>query len=415
MSKRVVVTGLGAITPIGNSVDEFWKSIQEAKSGVGPCTKVPNLDRYPSKVAGEVKNFDPKEYMDRKEARKMDFYAQLCVAGAAQAMNDAGFKDGELDPERFGVIIGNGIGGIQNMEESYLSLFEKGRIPVMVVPKMISNIGPGHIAIIHNAQGPCYSIVTACASGTDAISRSAEWIRSGKTDVIITGGAEAPVVEISVGGFSAIQALSTRYNDNPEVASRPFDKDRDGFVIGEGAGIIILEEYEHAKRRGAKIYAEYAGGAMTCDANHMTAPHPEGRGAAKAMQLALEDAGMKPEDIDYINAHGTSTPMNDPIETLAVKKAFGDHAYKLKVSSTKSMTAHLIGAAGGVEAIACIKAIENQFFPPTANLENPDIENGCDLDYVPKKGVNGTIRAALSNSLGFGGHNGTIIFKQISD
>ncbi len=414
MKKRVVVTGLGAITPIGNSVTEFWNSIKEAKSGIGPATKA-NVSNCTSKVAGEVKDFDPKDYMDRKESRKMDFYAQICVASAAQAVSDAAIKDGVVDPERFGVIIGNGIGGLRSLEDSYWSLFEKGKVPVMVVPKMISNIGPGHIAIIHNAQGPCYSIVTACASGTDAISRSAQWIQNGAVDVIITGGAESPLVELSFGGFAAIQALSTKYNDTPEIASRPFDRDRDGFVLGEGAGMIILEEYEHAKRRGATIYAEYAGGGMTCDANHMTAPHPEGRGAAAAMKMALRDAEMKPEDVDYINAHGTSTPMNDPIETKAIKTAFGDHAYNLKVSSTKSMTAHLIGGAGGVEAIACIKAIQDQFFPPTANLDNPDTENGCDLDYVPKKGVSGAIRAALSNSLGFGGHNGSIIFKQLKE
>lgn len=414
MKKRVVVTGMGAITPIGNSVDDFWKSIQEAKSGIAPATKA-DVTNCTSKIAGEVKDFDPKDYMDRKDSRKMDFYAQLCVAAASQAMSDSGIKDGDVDPERFGVIIGNGIGGLRSLEDSYWSLFEKKKVPVMVVPKMISNIGPGHIAIIHNAQGPCYSIVTACASGTDAIGRSAQWIQNGVSDVIITGGAEAPLVELSFGGFAAIQALSTKYNDTPEIASRPFDKDRDGFVMGEGAGLLILEEYEHAKKRGATIYAEYCGSGMTCDANHMTAPHPEGRGDTAAMKMALADAGMKPEDIDYINAHGTSTPMNDPIETMAIKKAFGDHAYKLKVSSTKSMTAHLIGGAGGVEAIACIKAIQDQFFPPTANLDNPDIENGCDLDYVPKKGVKGTIRAALSNSLGFGGHNGAIIFKQFTD
>ena len=414
MKKRVVVTGMGAITPIGNSVADFWKSIQEAKSGIGPATKA-NVTNCSSKVAGEVKDFDPKDYMDRKESRKMDFYAQICVAAASQAMSDSAIKDGDVDPERFGVIIGNGIGGLRSLEDSYWSLFEKKKVPVMVVPKMISNIGPGHIAIIHNAQGPCYSIVTACASGTDAIGRSAQWIQNGTADVMISGGAESPLVELSFGGFAAIQALSTKYNETPEIASRPFDRDRDGFVLGEGAGLLVLEEYEHAKKRGATIYAEYCGGGMTCDANHMTAPHPEGRGAAAAMKMALSDAGMQPEDIDYINAHGTSTPMNDPIETKAIKKAFGDHAYKLKVSSTKSMTAHLIGGAGGVEAIACIKAIQEQFFPPTANLDNPDVENGCDLDYVPRKGVPGTIRAALSNSLGFGGHNGSIIFKQLTD
>ena len=411
MKRRVVVTGLGAVTPIGNSVDEFWKSIQEGRSGIDTVSKV-DPERTPSKVAGEVKDFNPSDYMDRKEARKMDFYAQICVAASKQAMDDAELNGDTIDPTRFGVILGNGIGGIKSLEDSYFALFEKGRVPVMVVPKMISNIGPGHVAIIHNAQGPCYSIVTACASGTDAIGASAKWIQSGATDVMITGGAEAPLVELAFKGFAAIQALSTKYNDAPQKSSRPFDKGRDGFIMGEGAGILILEEYEHAKKRGAKIYAEFGGYGMTCDANHMTAPHPEGRGATAAMKLALADAGMKPEDIDYINAHGTSTPMNDPIETLAIKNAFGDHAYKLKVSSTKSMTAHLIGGAGGVEAIASILAIKNGFFPPTINHEESDRENGCDLDYVPNKGVEGEIRAALSNSLGFGGHNGMAIFKK---
>lgn len=414
MNKRVVVTGLGAVTPIGNSVNDFWNSIQEAKSGIGQVHRI-NLETCPSKVGGEVKDFVPQDYMDRKDARKMDFYAQLCVAIASQAMDDAALKGDDIDPERFGVIIGNGIGGIQSLEDSYWSLFEKGKVPIMVVPKMISNIGPGHIAILHNAQGPCYSVVTACASGTDAIGQAASLIQRGLCDVIITGGAEAPLVELSYKGFAAIQALSTKYNDTPELASRPFDRDRDGFVMGEGGGFVILESYEHAKKRNAKIYAEYGGSAMTCDANHMTAPHPEGRGATAAMKMAVADAGLKPEDIDYINAHGTSTPMNDPIETKAIKQAFGEHAYKLKVSSTKSMTAHLIGGAGGVEAIACIKAIEEQYFPPTANLENPDTENGCDLDYVAKKGVSGKIRATLSNSLGFGGHNGCVVFKQFSE
>lgn len=412
MKRRVVVTGLGAVTPIGNSVGEFWKSIEEGRSGIDTVTKV-DPEKTPSQVAGEVKDFNPSDYMEKKEARKMDFYAQICVAAARQAVDDANLTGDSIDPTRIGVILGNGIGGIKSLEDSYFSLFEKGKVPVMVVPKMISNIGPGHIAIIHNAQGPCYSIVTACASGTDAIGASARWIQSGVTDVMITGGAEAPLVELAFKGFAAIQALSTKYNHDPQKSSRPFEKDRDGFVMGEGAGLLILEEYEHAKKRGAKIYAEFAGYGMTCDANHMTAPHPEGRGAIAAMKMALADAGMKPEDIDYINAHGTSTPMNDPIETRAIKNAFGEHAYKLKVSSTKSMTAHLIGGAGGVEAIASILAIHNQFFPPTINHEESDKENGCDLDYVPNKGVKGEIRAALSNSLGFGGHNGMAIFKKL--
>lgn len=409
MDRRVVVTGIGTVSPIGNNKDEFWKSIQEGRSGIGPVTRV-DTERYASKVAGEVKDFDPGKYMDKKDSRKMDVYSQYCVAAAVEAYNDAGLDTFEVNPERIGVIIGNGIGGLQSLEESYWTMFKRGKVPVMIVPKMISNIGPAHIAIILNLQGPCYSIVTACASGSDAIGRAATWIQDGTSDLIITGGAEAPISEIALGGFCAIQALSTKYNDTPEKASRPFDKNRDGFVLGEGSGLLVLEELEHAKRRGARIYGEFAGAGMTCDANHMTAPHPEGRGAIQAMNMALRKAGMSPTDIDYINAHGTSTPMNDPIETKAIKDVFGEHAYKLKVSSTKSMTAHLIGGAGGVEAIACLLAIQHQFFPPTINFDEPDPE--CDLDYVPNKGVSGTINAAMSNSLGFGGHNGIVIFKK---
>jgi 3-oxoacyl-[acyl-carrier-protein] synthase II len=412
MKRRVVVTGLGVVSPIGNSTDEFWQGIQEGRNGVGPMTRI-DPEQYASKVAGEIKDFDPGKYLDKKDARKMDIYSQFCVSAALEAMEDSGLKNDSLDPEKIGIIIGNGIGGIQSLEQSYWTLFKRGKVPVMVVPKMISNIGPAHIAILLNAQGPCYSIVTACASGTDAIGRAADWIQDGILDVAVTGGAEAPITEIAVGGFCAIQALSTKYNDTPEKACRPFEKGRDGFILGEGAGILILEEYEHAKARGAKIYAEYAGNGMSCDANHMTAPHPEGRGGIQAMRMALQLAGMKPEDIDYINAHGTSTPMNDPIETKAIKEVFGEHAYKLKVSSTKSMTAHLIGGAGGVEAIASVLAIRDQYFPPTVNMEEPDPE--CDLDYVPNKGVKGTINNVMSVSLGFGGHNGIAIFKKCNE
>ena len=411
MERRVVITGMGAVTPIGNNVKDFWQSMKEGRSGIGPNTRV-NIDKYPSKVAGEVKDFNPDNIIDKRELRKMDRYAQFCVAASIEAMTDANFKADSLDPERIGVILGNGIGGLESLEDAYHSLFEKGRVPVMVVPKMISNIGPAHVAITFNAQGPCYSVVTACASATDALGNAADWIRKGICDVMISGGAEAAIVELAIGGFCAIQALSTRFNDNPQKASRPFDKDRDGFVMGEGAGILILEDYEHAKKRGARIYAEFAGYGLSCDANHMTAPHPEGRGAIQAMKLALKSANLKPEDIDYINAHGTSTPMNDPIETKAIKDTFGPHAYKLKVSSTKSMHAHLIGGAGGVEAIACTLAIRDQWFPPTINMDEAD--PACDLDYVANKGVPGRIRNALSNSLGFGGHNAVIIIKEIT-
>jgi 3-oxoacyl-[acyl-carrier-protein] synthase II len=412
MNRRVVVTGLGVVSPIGNSAPEFWQGIKEGRTGVGATTRC-DVEKYPSKVSGEVKDFNPREYIDKKEARKMDIYSQFCTCAALEAVKDSGLKLEDMDPLKLGVIVGNGIGGIESLEQAYWTLFKRGKVPVMVVPKMISNIGPAHIAILLNAQGPCYSVVTACASGTDAIGRAAGWIQNGTLDAVITGGAEAPITEIAMAGFCAIQALSTKYNDTPEKASRPFDKDRDGFVLGEGSGMLVLEEYEHAKKRGAPIYAEFGGIGMTCDANHMTAPHPEGRGAAQAMQMALDDAGMKPEDIDYINAHGTSTPMNDPIETKAIKDVFGKHAYNLKVSSTKSMTAHLIGGAGGVEAIACILAIKDQFFPPTVNMDEADPD--CDLDYVPNKGVEGRIKNTVSNSLGFGGHNGVVIFKEFKE
>lgn len=414
MKRRVVVTGLGSVTPIGNTVEDFWSGIKAGKSGAGPITRF-DASEYASKIAAEVKDFIPTSVMESKEARKMDRFAQYATAASIEAMADAGLKDGDYDPVRTGVILGCGIGGFESLEGSYEKLFTAGerRIHPMTIPKMIPNIAPGNVAIHFNAQGPCYNIATACASGTDAVGNAAMWIRSGMQDVIICGGVEAAIVQMGIIGFTVIQALSTKYNDNPEVASRPFDKNRDGFVMGEGAGVLILESLEHAKARGAAIYAEVAGYGMTCDANHLTAPHPEGRGAIQAMRNSLNDAEMSPEEIHYINAHGTSTPMNDPTETLGIKKVFGDHAYKLKVSSTKSMTGHCIGAAGGIEAIACILAIRDQFFPPTMHLEDPDPE--CDLDYVPNKGVEGKIDAAMSNSLGFGGHNGILIFKKYQD
>ncbi|MEW5817354.1 MAG: beta-ketoacyl-ACP synthase II, partial [Spirochaetota bacterium] len=370
---------------------------------------------YPAKIAGMVKDLDPSQFMDKKEVRKMDRFAILALASSVEAMADAGLKPENLDPERFGVIMGNGIGGIISMEEAFQALYEKGprRMPVMTIPKLISNIGPGFVAINMNAQGPCYSVVTACAAGTDAIGEAAKWIQNGMCDVMITGGTEACISRIGLGGFCLIQALSTRYNDAPEKASRPFDKDRDGFVLSEGAGSLILEDYEYAKKRGARIYCEFGGAGMTCDAHHWTAPHPEGRGAIAAIKMALAQAELKPEDIDYINAHGTSTPLNDPIETEAIKKAFGEHAYKLKVSSTKSMIGHCIGAAGAVEAIVCILAMQDQYFPATINLDEPDPK--CDLDYVPNKGVKGKIRNTMSNSLGFGGHNGVVVFKELKE
>ncbi|WP_455381394.1 beta-ketoacyl-ACP synthase II [Salinispira pacifica] len=413
MAKRIVITGMGVVSPIGNNMQEFLKGLTEARNGGGPITRF-DASSYPSRIAAEVKDFDPRTVMDGKEARKMDRFSQFAVVASIEAMKQANFQPGDMDPERLGVILGCGIGGFESLENSFEKLFLDGpqRVQPMTIPKMIPNIGPGNVAIHLNAQGPCFSVATACASATDAIGNAMMYLRNGLCDAVVTGGVEAPITRMGVMGFCVIQALTTN-NDSPERASRPFDRDRDGFLIGEGAGVLVLETLEHAKKRGATILAEVAGYGATCDANHLTAPHPEGRGAIKAMQIALDEAGLKPEQVDYINAHGTSTPMNDPIETRAIKAVFGDHAYKLKVSSTKSMTGHCIGAAGGIEAIACVLGIQNGYYPPTANLENPDPE--CDLDYVPGKGVSANMDVAMSNSLGFGGHNGVVIVRKFKE
>lgn len=407
---KVVITGLGVISSIGNNVNDFWANMKAGKCGVGPITKF-DASEFNTKIAAEVKDFSAKDIIG-KDARKMDPFCQYAVAASIEAMNDAGLTEGTYEPTRIGVILGNGIGGFQTIEDGVRALAEKGpkRVPPMAIPKLIANEGAGNVAITHNAQGPCFVVTTACSSGTDAIGTAMQWLKTGLVDIIITGGMEAAITPFGIAGFNVIQALSTQYNDTPEKASRPFDKDRDGFVMGEGAGIMILETEEHAKKRNAKIYAEAAGFGMTCDADHLTAPHPEGRGAIAAMKMALATAGLKPEDIDYVNAHGTSTPINDPTETKAIKAVFGDHAYKLKVSSTKSMTGHCIGAAGGIEAIVGTLAIRDQFFPATINLDEADEK--CDLDYVANKGVEGKINAIMSNSLGFGGHNGIVIIKK---
>lgn len=415
MRRRVVITGMGTVNPVGHNVDELWDSIVNGRSGIGLITKFDPTE-YPAKIAGEVKNFDITQYLDKKTARKMAEFTQFAVASAEQAMEQAGLlKEGAFDPFKAGVILGNGIGGFEVVEASLEDLLAKGpgRISPMTVPKMIINEGPGNIAIRYGLKGPCYALATACASGTDAIGAALNSIRNNQADVIVTGGTEAAITKLAAAGFCKIHALSTNFNDTPEKACRPFDKDRDGFILGEGAGILVIEELEHAKKRGANILAEITGYGITCDAGHITAPDPEGAGMARCMQYALEDAGIKPEDVDYINAHGTSTPTNDPIETMAIKKAFGDHAYKLKVSSTKSLTSHLVGAAGGLEAIIAVKAIENNFFPGTYNLDNPDED--CDLDYVPNKGVPGKIDIVMSDSLGFGGHNGALIIQRYKD
>lgn len=415
MKRRVVITGLGTVNALGHSVEDFWKELKAGKTGVGPITRF-DASEHGAKIAAEIKDFDPTKYLDKKDARKQDLYSQYAVYAGGEAMEDAGLKVGEnVDPTRIGTVLGNGIGGIDFLGQAYEKMISggPGRVPPMTIPKIIGNMGPGNLAIAQNLQGPCFTVTTACASGTDALGAALRLIRSGAADIIVSGGSEASVTSFSIASFCRIQALTTDYNDTPEKASRPFDKDRSGFVMGEGAGILILEELEHAKKRGAKIYAELAGYGMSCDANHMTQPHPEAIGAVAAMKIALEDAGIKAEDVDYINAHGTSTPINDPTETLAIKKTFGDHAYKLKVSSTKGATGHCIGAAGGIEAVICAKAIEEGFYPPTINLDEADEK--CDLDYVPNKGVEGEIKVALSSSLGFGGHNGIVVIKKYEE
>lgn len=412
MAERVVITGIGVVSPIGNDLDTFRASLRAGESGIGPITRFDASD-YATKISAEVKDFDTKQFLDRRDARKMDRFSQFAVVASLQALEQAALKPGEsVDPGRIGVVLGIGIGGFETLGDAYENLLFKGprRVPPMSIPKLIGNIGPGNVAIHVNAQGPAFSMATACASGTDAITNGTTLIRGGIVDAVIAGGVEAIVTPLGVAGFNVIHALSTKYNDTPKRASRPFDRDRDGFVIGEGAGVMILESLTHAKARGAKILAEVVGTSMTCDANHLTQPHPEARGAVAAMRAALAEAKLNPEDVDYINAHGTSTPINDPIETKAIKQVFGSHAYKLKVSSTKSMTGHCIGAAGGIEAIASVIAIRDGFIPPTINLENPDPE--CDLDYVPNRALETAVDVVMSDSLGFGGHNGVIILRR---
>jgi len=420
MKKKVVVTGMGAISPIGCSVEDFCASLKAGKSGIGPITSF-DTTGFDVTIAGEIKDFDPSVWMDKKEARKMCRFTQLAVAATAQALTDAGLM-GETDsegkrpvksnPERTGIVMGNGIGGFEVISESHKKLFNDGpkRMLPLTIPLMIPNEAAGNISMIFGTKGPAFTQVTACASGTDALGQALDLIRAGRCDVIISGGTEATILPFAVGGFQMLKALSTKRCHEPEKASRPFDADRDGFVIAEGAGILILESEEHAKKRGAKILAELAGYGATADAFHITSPDPTGMGGANAVKMAIADAELKPEDIQYYNAHGTSTEINDPTETKMLKIAFGDHAYKMKVSSTKSMTGHCIAGGGGLEAIACILAIREGFFPPTINLDNPDPE--CDLDYVPNKVQYGEINAAASGSLGFGGHNGVVVFKK---
>ncbi|HNX38013.1 MAG TPA: beta-ketoacyl-ACP synthase II [Candidatus Cloacimonadota bacterium] len=413
MKKRVVITGMGALTPVGNTVRETWDALLEGKSGVGLITRFDASDMQ-AHIAAEIKNFDPEDHFDHKEIKKLDVYSQFAMVTARQAVEDAGLKQGDFDPDRVGVITGVGIGGILTFEEECIKCHTQGprRISPFFIPKMIGNIAAAHIAIDQGFKGPNFNVMSACASANHALGTAMRAIQYGDADIVVSGGIEAGVTPLAVGGFCALRALSTR-NDSPETASRPFDAERDGFVMSEGAGILILEELEHAKKRGAKIYAEMVGYGATDDAFHITAPTEDGEGSARAMRLALKDAGLVPEDIDYINAHGTSTPMNDKGETQSIKTAFGEHAYKLKVNSTKSMVGHMLGAAAGVEAIVCVMSIQTGMLHPTINLTHPDPE--CDLDYVPGKAQKVDVKIALSNSLGFGGHNSAIVIKRYQD
>jgi 3-oxoacyl-[acyl-carrier-protein] synthase II len=409
--KRVVITGVGTLNPLGNSVDEFWENL---KNGVSGADKISNFDasKQKTRFACEIKNFDPNLYLDRKEARKYDLYTQYALAAAKQAMESSGLDLEQIDHDRAGVIWGTGIGGLQTFfEEARQYNVDNPRFSPFFIPKMIANIAGGLISIKYQFRGPNFTTVTACASATHAMIEAFNMIRLGKAEIMITGGSEAAINEAGVAGFNSMRAISTR-NDDPKTASRPFDLDRDGFVLGEGAGAFIFEEYESAKRRGAKIYAEVAGGGMSADGYHMTAPDPEGRGASLVMKWALEDAEMKPEDVDYINVHGTSTPLGDIAEPKAIIKTFGEHAYKVSISSTKSMTGHLLGAAGAVEGIAGILAIRDNLVPPTINHFTDDPEIDSNLDFTFNVAKEREINVVISNTFGFGGHNATMVFKK---
>ncbi len=408
--RRVVVTGLGAVTPVGNSAEEFWESITQGRSGVGPITKF-DASGYPTRIAAEVKNFDPLKWVDKKEARRLDPYLQYALACAAMAVEDAALDVSRVDGTRFGVLVGSGIGGIQTLLDSHNTLNQKGpdRVSPFFIPMLIINMASGLISMRYGAKGPNSAVVTACATGNHAIGDAFKIIQRGDADIMIAGGAEAIIVPLTIAGFCQMKAMSTR-NDEPLKASRPFDAHRDGFVCGEGGGLIILESFEHAVKRDARIYAEVMGYGMSADAYHMTAPDPEGDGAARAMAAALQDAGLPATAIGYINAHGTSTPYNDKFETMAIKRIFSEHAYRLAVSSTKSMIGHLLGAAGGAEAIATILALYHGLLPPTINYETPDPD--CDLDYVPNQARKQQVDAALTNAFGFGGTNATLALRR---
>lgn len=410
-ARRVVVTGIGLVTPLGTGLQNNWDALINGRSGITRIDRFPNIDAFASRIAGQVQGFRAEDFIEPKEIKKMDLFIQYSVAAAGMAMEDSGLKIDPREAETVGVIIGVGLCGIDTIEATERAYLEGGprKISPFFIPKVISNLAPGQVAIRHGAKGVNWTPTSACASGTHAIGEAFHLIRRGLQNAVIAGGAESAITPLGVGGFSAMKALSTR-NDEPERASRPFDKERDGFVIAEGAGVLILEERERALKRGAKIYCEIVGYGANGDAHHITAPAPEGEGAARCMSLALKDAGMMPTDIDYINAHGTSTEYNDANETLAIKRVFGEHAFKLAVSSSKSMTGHLLGAAGAIEGIFSVLALHHGVIPPTINYENPDPE--CDLDYVPNQARQANIRTALSNSFGFGGTNACVVFRR---
>jgi 3-oxoacyl-[acyl-carrier-protein] synthase II len=409
--RRVVITGLGAITPIGNDIRTYWQALLAGRSGIAPITQFDTSD-YKVRFAGEIKNYEPEKVIPPKDCRRMDRFAQFAVVAAVEAVADSGLDLPNMDPFRCGVIIGSGIGGLNEFEEGHTTYMTKGpgRLSPFVIPKMIANAASGLVSIRFGLMGQNSAVATACASAANAAADAMRAIQYGYADVMLTGGAEAGIAPMGLGGFASAKALSTR-NDAPEKASRPFDKDRDGFVMGEGAGVVVLEELEHAKKRGAKIYAELLGAGSTADAYHITAPHPEGLGAQKAMEFALKDAGVNTTDVQYVNAHGTSTEMGDAIETIAIKKAFGDHAKKLMVSSTKSMIGHLLGASGGAALTACCLTLKHGVVHPTINYDTPD--PACDLDYVPNQAREARVRVAVSNSFGFGGHNCCLVVGQL--
>ena len=410
MTDRVVVTGIGLVTPVGSDRKTTWNSLLKGKSGIDYISLF-DAEGFESRIAAEVKDFDAAPIIGRKEARRLDRFSQFACVAALEALEDAGLDMASEDADRVGVLIGSGVGGIMTITEQHKILLNKGpkRVSPFLVPMMLGDMASGQVSMMIGAKGPNFSTVSACATGTDSIGEALEMIRRGRVDVVIAGGTEAAICEIGVAGFNSCMALSTR-NDDPQAASRPFDASRDGFVLGEGAGLVVLESLEHAEKRGANVLAELAGYGASSDAHHVTQPHPEGEGAARAMKWAIEDAKLVPENVDYINAHGTSTPLNDKFETIAMKRMYGDHAYNLKISSTKSMTGHLLGAAGGIEAAFSVLAIKEGIIPPTINIDDPDPD--CDLNYVPNTALKQEVNVAMSNSLGFGGHNASLVFKR---